>query len=148
MRQNLGRAFAFLFGAEGYVSNNAHDKGKLTIFGVASRWWPNEVAAMLKMTPEAAREYAKAFYLTHYWLPAGCDRLPWPADLAVFDAAVQHDAPDARRFWDECDGTWQGMIARRREYYRLLIRNPDNAANAHGWMNRMDNLEKYIAEHP
>jgi lysozyme family protein len=82
-------AVDFVFGLEGYLSDDPLDTGGLTKFGIASKWHP-EV-----LDPKFSCKDAQAIYKKDYWDACRCDSLPDGVDLMVFDAAVQHDVKDA-----------------------------------------------------
>jgi lysozyme family protein len=58
------------------------DTGGLTKFGISQHAYPTLDIANL--TPADALE----IYHRDYWLKEGCDKLPFPADLLLFDACV------------------------------------------------------------
>lgn len=75
--------FQHVVGIEGGYVNDPHDPGGETIWGIARRYHPD---AWRNGPPTL--EQAKAIYRNDYWTPAGCDRLPQPYDLIVFDGSV------------------------------------------------------------
>lgn len=91
MDEDFLRAVEFTLKWEGYKSDDPHDPGGLTIWGLASRYHP-EVKVWAGLPPEESKERAKEVYYHRYWKRFG-EGLPWPLCLFVFDTAVQ--------FWDE-----------------------------------------------
>lgn len=75
--------FAHVVDIEGGYSNDPQDSGGETQFGIARRFHPD---AWRNGPPTL--EQAKAIYRNDYWLPAGCEQLPRPYDLIVFDGAI------------------------------------------------------------
>lgn len=79
--------FAFCFehviGAEGGYVNDPQDPGGATIYGITRRDHPD-----LWLDGPPTLEQAQDRYERDYWLKAGCDKLPAPWDLLVFDMAV------------------------------------------------------------
>lgn len=75
--------------AEGGWANDAHDRGRLTRYGVSSRAHPD--VDLEALTPEGA----KRIFFWRYWRVAQCHTLPYPLCLAVFDYAVHSGAPRA-----------------------------------------------------
>jgi len=75
--------FERVIGAEGGYSNDVHDPGGETMYGITRRDHPD-----LWLSGPPTLEMAKSRYYDRYWLAAGCDKLPAPWDLLVFDAAV------------------------------------------------------------
>lgn len=77
------RCFALVIGAEGGYVNDLHDPGGETMYGITRRDHPD-----LWAEGRPTLEQAQDRYERDYWRKAGCDRLPQPWDLLVFDAAV------------------------------------------------------------
>lgn len=77
MRTSYDRAFPLTVGLEG---KPCWDEGGFTIWGLASRW--------NKVNPSTTLEQAKVMYLDGYWKPAGCDDVPFPMDICLFDSQV------------------------------------------------------------
>ena len=75
--------FEHVVGLEGGYVNDPHDPGGQTKYGITRRDHPD---LWLKGPPTL--EQAHERYRTDYWDRAGCDRLPAPWDLLVFDAAI------------------------------------------------------------
>ena len=75
--------FAHVVGLEGGYSNDPHDPGGETMYGITRRDHPSAFA-----DGPPSLEVAQRIYENEYWRAAGCDRLPVPYDLLVFDAAV------------------------------------------------------------
>lgn len=132
------RAFHFTVAAEGYVADLKGDKGGKTVYGIASRWWPEVVKKMLGQTPQDALETAKEHYYRNYWFKSGADKLAWPGYLVMFDAAVQHDNGTARNLWKKAGGDWLKAINERAAYYESLAAKNPQFIN--GWRNRIASL--------
>lgn len=75
---------------EKYYSNNPLDKGKETIWGIASATHPEHIAKMKQMSVEDAKQYAIAVYKKEYWDKAFCNEWPNPVNIYVLDMAIQH----------------------------------------------------------
>lgn len=75
--------FNVVVGHEGGYVNDPHDPGGETMFGITRRDHPDAFA-----NGPPSIETAKTIYRNDYWTPAGCDKLPAPYDLLVFDAAI------------------------------------------------------------
>ena len=146
---NINKFFDFVFRHEGYKSDNANDRGRLTIWGIASRWWPKEVAEMQNMTPEAAKEYAKGFYYRNFWAPLNCDKYPPRVQLALFDSAVNCGVPVVQTWVKELTTpkgniemilTAHGIIFKRQQYYQNICDKDAsqraNLADPGGWLQR------------
>lgn len=87
-------AFPWVLTAEGHLSldpvdpgnwtGGERDKGELrgTKYGISAKAYPH--MDIRSLTLEDARE----IYRRDYWIPTGCDQMPLPIALAVFDQAV------------------------------------------------------------
>ena len=76
------KAIAFTLAQEGGYSNDPNDSGGETNFGISKRAYPNE--GIKGMTVERAAE----LYRRDYWDKAGCNFLPAPVAILLFDGAV------------------------------------------------------------
>ena len=83
MRVNFEKCFDIVVGHEGSYSNDSHDPGGETMWGITRRDHPG-AWAQGRPTLEQARE----IYRKQYWQSAGCDELPNGFDLACFDMSV------------------------------------------------------------
>jgi hypothetical protein len=81
MRSSFDKAFEITIGLEGKPSDDPRDPGGFTIWGLAKKYHP-------WISMETTIEQAKEVYLTDYWIPAGCDDLPFPMDICQFDSQV------------------------------------------------------------
>lgn len=151
MNYGFEEAFEFVLGVEGPQSNLKGDPGGWTIWGIASKWHPKEVAAMAEAIqsghPEIAKAIAKRVYFNDYWLTAGCDHLPWPMSLVIFDSSVNHDPKTAKHFGQVAKGDWRQVLVQREAYYDMLARkNAYGKSCLHGWINRLNKLGHYALE--
>jgi lysozyme family protein len=95
------QAYAFVFVVEGGFSKDPNDPGnwtggkvgvgelKGTKYGISAAAYPNRDIENL------TSDDAKEIYRLEYWNDCGCEQLPWPLALFVFDCAVnqgQHAA--------------------------------------------------------
>lgn len=81
MRESFNKAFELTIGLEGKPTNDPRDPGGLTIFGLSQRYNP-------EVNEHTTPEQAKEIYLNKYWIPAGCDKVPYPMDICLFDSQV------------------------------------------------------------
>lgn len=152
MRKNYDKGFDFVIKWERYISNIPGDRGGLTIWGVASAFWPNEVSAMQKMSKEESLAYVKRdFYIKNFWLPCGCDELHYPLDIVVFDTAVNCGVSRALKFLADTRArrNWINYLMLRTKFY---IDSPQEAMDD-GWINRVLDLywilrNEEFNEHP
>ena len=83
----------YILKVEGGFVDNPKDPGGRTNFGITAAtlassrarlkdaWLPEDVINLTK-------EQALSIYEKFYWKPAGCDHIPRPVDLALFDGCV------------------------------------------------------------
>lgn len=137
MNSNYERAFNMLCQYEGFTSDLKGDAGGYTIWGITERWYPKDVEAMMVMTPQSSKEYAKTFYKREFWDKAGCDNLPLPIDIITFDTAVNCGLHAAKKMLVESKNDWKDYIYRRLFYYSILVKEkPDQLKFLRGWLNR------------
>lgn len=142
MRDNFDKAFLMLCNYEGYSSDLKGDPGGRTIWGVSERYFPLDLDAMSKLTPEGAKAYARSFYKMKFWDALNCDDIPQPYDMIVFDAAVNPGPHFARKAFMEssnaCLGCrWRDFLFKRIFYYILLVgEQPAKLQFLKGWINR------------
>lgn len=110
-------------------------------------------------------DQAKAVYLQDYWIRGSCDKLPREVAIAHFDACVNSGISQASKFLQRAVsvnpdgrigpvtigsvqsslGVPQGMIAQRRKFFNELVFNkPTLGRFLNGWINRINDLEKYL----
>ena len=108
------------------------DPGGTTKYGFAQKFHDCDVTKLRE-------EDAIYMYLHDYWLPNGCDELPWPNDILVFDTAVNQSATFAKKIatWD-----WRDiMLARLERYF-----NKSNPKFFRGLANRLLQIHRWICE--
>lgn len=81
MRETYDKAFTLTIGLEGKPSDDPHDPGGYTKWGLSSRYNPS-------VNKSTTLVQAKEIYLRSYWIPAGCDDVPCPMDICLFDSQV------------------------------------------------------------
>jgi len=96
------RAFARTFFYEGRLSDDAGDAGGLTVYGITTRDFPEVVARIRALPPDAEEErlrIVREFYWTEWWLPLRCEELTNRYVAAeLFDSAVNCGPGNAKRF--------------------------------------------------
>ena len=124
----------FVFRWEGGYSFDPLDPGGETNFGISKKAHPDiDIKSLTKAQ-------ALSIYHQDYWIPAGCDKLPWPLCLVVMDAAVNMGVKRAEQFkFNSKD--WVGFLFRRLEFYSdLARRKPALKKFIRGWLNRVTDL--------
>lgn len=152
---DLERALALVLGIEGGLSDrDPHaDPGGKTVWGISERSHP---AAWRNGPPTKAE--AIEIYRRDYWAAAGCDRLPWPINLLVFDFAVNSGVSRAVRALQTAlkvipdgivgpvttaiaakkarDREWIGLFLADRAIFMSALSNWE--ANKRGWLKRLN----------
>lgn len=153
------QAVAFVLTAEGEWNRNPADPGGATRWGISSAAHPG--VDLDRLTPADAA----AIYRAEYWGPLGCDALPAPFRLPLFDGAVQHGGrvavkllqqsvgatPDgvmgpetraacARAAWPE---VLVDYLARRARLYAV---QPGYTAFGFGWLRRVLQVHRAVYE--
>jgi len=90
------KAVTRVFRWEGGYSNDPHDRGGETNYGISKSAYPN--LDIKNLTPSGARE----IYRRDYWDKCNCDKMPYPVALIVFDSAVNQGASTAARMLQKC----------------------------------------------
>lgn len=140
MRQSYRTALAFALQWEKWRSDVKGDSGGHTIWGVSTRWFPEDVKKMENMTQEESRAYVVDFYLREFWIRAGCDALPYPNDWLAFDCAVNQGVALARSLSKRHTDYRDFLLARIKAYVDL----PGQVLE--GWPNRCFDLWQKIKE--
>jgi lysozyme family protein len=83
MRDSFPKALAFCLKWEGGYSFDKDDPGGETFKGLTVRDHPELKDKIHNQT--LTDEEAGAVYIRKYWLPAGCNDLPYPLDCVTFD---------------------------------------------------------------
>ena len=96
--------FTILIGEEGGYSNDPHDPGGETKYGISKAAYPQVDIAGLTI------DTAKAIYVRDFWAPCRCDDLPAGLALMVFDAAVNNDCERAREWLQAAVGVAQDGV--------------------------------------
>jgi lysozyme family protein len=153
------KALQFTLKWEGFISNDpkddtagdiinelAKDPGGLTIWGISYRSHPKAVMEMYRLIQEGKKDEAfeicKKIYIEVYWLKAGCNELPYPTNLIVFDGSVNMGIKKTKKLLDKAH-SWEDYLLLRLYTYskfkqaKLYFR---------GWANRVLDLYKLIKD--
>jgi len=137
--KDFERAMEFVFRWEGGYVFDPNDPGGETNWGISKRSFP-----MLDVK-SLTKEEAMDIYEKDYWEKAGCESLPWPLNMVVFDTAVNMGLGRAREFLSRTR-YWQDYIVERIDYYARVL---GRKAYLRGWINRCVDLYRTAGEgHP
>ena len=172
MRKNVAD---YILKVEGGFVDNPKDPGGRTNYGITAATLTSaraklKDAGLPEDVKDLTKEQALAIYERFYWKPAGCDHIPRPVDLALFDGCVNCGVRQGVKFLQEAlnmlgenlavDGifgqktmqaAWEhalpktkilsALLWRRTKYYNdIVARNPDRRVFLHGWLNRLAQL--------
>jgi hypothetical protein len=90
----------------GQVHTVKGDPGGTTCWGFAQKF--NKDIDVTKLTEESATVRA----LMNYWIPAGCDRYPFPVDIVIFDISFNQTLEGAKVIGIEAEN-WQAALWER-----------------------------------
>ena len=139
------KCLPIIFKHEGYRSDDKGDPGKLTIWGISSAYYPNEVAEMDKMTPEKAKDVASDIYYKNYWLPLGCDDYESKLALIIFNLGENCGTGAVKEWLVELqlDLTIDKLLLRCVEYKaKRCNEHPEVRPFLLGWINMIIDLWK------
>lgn len=147
---------------EGGHTNTSGDRGGETKYGISKAAYPKLNIAAL------TRDQAVAIYWRDYWLEAGCESLPPPLGMALFDGAVNLGIPRASKFLQEAVGVvpdgrigpatvqaardtdvWDALVEyfslRATYYHSLAATSRSQARFIKGWLRRTFKVAAWIA---
>lgn len=136
MTDNFPKAVAFVLDHEGGYSrgSDGHDPGGETNFGISKRAYPAiDIAALTK-------EDAIKIYRLEYWNKLGCDALPWPMDMILFDTGV-NCGPSRALLWSKTFVTPTDYLFRRLHHY---VDQKGMAIYMRGWICRVLDLYEAV----
>ncbi len=135
----------FVFKWEGGYVNDPGDPGGETKYGISKRAYPN--LDIYNLT----KEQAVQIYLRDYWNKVGCDQYDLQPELSIsiFDAAVNCGVARVKRWLNEDFNppralTAEEFNARREHYYLVEVKESLRIRYLKGWMNRLNDLRKFI----
>ena len=133
---DFDKALKFVLKWEGGYSNDPRDPGGETKYGISKRSYPKE--DIKNMTLDRAKE----IYYQNYWLKAGCDKLPFPFNIVVFDTAVNMGRSRAIKFIDPYSDWRDYLLKRLYTYSKFKLAK----IYFRGWANRVLDLYNYISK--
>jgi len=146
MDNNFKKALDFTIRWEGFISNDPQDAGGMTIWGISYRSHPKAVLEMERLINEQKKDeafdIAEHIYWNDYWLKGECDKKIFPANILVFDTAVNLGLSRAKEFYD-ASTDWQDYLFKRIAFYTKC-----KNANIYlkGWVNRVIALYHFVKE--
>jgi len=149
---NYQKALTFTEKHEGMMSADKYDPGGMTKYGISQKGLgvandlvdvTGDQSRMVKVE-DLTLEDAFTYYYTYYWVGSGCGSLDLPLSVVVFDASVNCGVHRSTA-WLEQNSDPKWLIDTRRLYYlNLITAKPDLAKFKNGWLNRLNDLSKYV----
>jgi len=128
----------FIFKWEGGYVNDAVDPGGETNFGISKRAYPN--VDIKNLTRQAAQD----IYKRDYWDAIQGDTLDPSLACAALNCAVNMGVGRAKQFLAQTKD-WVQFVSLCKNYYLNLIKQkPAMAKYQAGWLNRLNDLSKFI----
>jgi hypothetical protein len=128
------KALEFTLKWEGGYVNDPSDPGGETKWGISKRAYPN--LDIYNLTPEMAA----TIYYRDYFVPSGAVDVGLPDCIVVFDTAVNVGVGRCKSLMQEGD-----LLEARRTYYLNLVeKKPALKKYLKGWLNRLNDLKKYV----
>lgn len=135
---SFGVDMTFVFKWEGGYVNDPDDPGGETNFGISKRSYPN--VDIKNLTRQAAQE----IYQRDYWNAINGDTLDPSLACVALDTAINMGVGRAKQFLDQTRD-WQQFIQLRKNYYTNLVKQrPVMGKYLNGWMNRINDLVKFV----
>ena len=133
--------------AEGGFSDDIDDRGGRTNYGITQdtyNYYNKKHGIPAKDVKNITKSEVAQIYYEDYWLASGANKIQ---DKNVqrmhMDAAVNHGVGRAKQFYREVGDDIDAYSARRRQYYKDIVKNRPNQQKFYkGWMNRMDKLDR------
>lgn len=127
--------------SDGAYTNDPADPGGETKFGISKRAHPKE--DIKNMTLARAYEIYKA----EYWDACKLDGVDFPIACVMFDTAVNLGVSKALKFRAQAADPKQYLQLRIAYYKWLTTSNEGLKKFLAGWLNRVNDLSKYIDIH-
>lgn len=89
-------------------------------------------------------EDALQVYKARYWNALRCDDYPFPYACSLMDAGVNHGVGRALKWHQIAQGNVQKFNELRTVFYIELNKQPRFKVFFRGWMNRINDLKKFI----
>jgi hypothetical protein len=136
VKTNWDKAIEFVLQEEGGYVNDPADPGGETNYGISKRAYPD--VDIRSLTRNAAIE----IYKKDYWEKAGCDSLPSPIDICVFDTAVNMGVAVAKEIASTNLDYRDFLLERIDRYIKITLKRPNSIKFFRGWIIRLNRLRK------
>ena len=146
--EDFKKALNFVIQAEGGKSNHKADKGGKTNLGITQATYDeyNKKRNLpMKDVNNITENEASKIYYEDFWKKSGAKNLQDKSiGLMLFDAAVNHGVSGAKKYYEKSGGDFDKFYQLRKEYYdNRIIEKPNQEVFHKGWINRINQLQKY-----
>ncbi len=122
----------------GGYTNDPSDPGGETKYGIAAKFHPG--IDIPNLTPEQAA----GIYASEYWDAAGCDSIPFPFNVAVFDTGVNCGVSRSVAWMKQAQDVNSFLGLRKQFYYNQVNAVPTKIKYLKGWLARLADLQKLV----
>ena len=125
-------AFKVVVREEGGYVNDPRDPGGETKYGISKRSYPQIDIAQLTL------DQAQAIYLRDFWMPSGCESMPWERAICAFDCAVNQGEHAEELLNAHSHDATELMTERALRY----VTDCNVSRYGHGWFHRLFEIFK------
>ncbi len=145
------KGLKFVYSAEGGYSNRKEDLGGETNLGITQdtyNYYNKKHNLPLKSVKNITKDEASKIYYDEYWKASGASKIQDKAMAMIyFDTAVNHGQGNAKKIYNRSGDDVNKFLEERKKFYdEIIINKPNQKANYKGWMNRLNNIRKFIEE--
>lgn len=126
---------------DGALHTDPNDPGGATKFGIAQKFHPKVDVANLTLPA------AMVIYKSEYWDACKLDGVDFPIAMAMFDTAINCGVSKALKFRAQASDPTLYLQLRIAYYKWLATSNSMFQKELDGWLNRVNDLKKYIDIH-
>jgi lysozyme family protein len=160
----------FVLRWEGGYTYHPYDRGGPTNKGIIQRVydeWQSSHSLPLQSVKDITDSEVADIYRDRYWSTAGCDRVPSPVDLVLFDSSVNCGPRQAVKWLQRAaEARADGVIGpktlaavsefspeliahatidqREDFYHELVMKDPRQSVFLLGWLNRINSLRNEV----
>ena len=147
--EDFNKILEYLYPQEGGYSNRKADLGGPTKLGVTQTtydWYNKRNKIPTKNVKNITKGEATKIYYDYFWKESGASSIKDKGmALMYFDAAVNHGPYYAKKYYKESNGNYNKFVELRKQHYERMKNNiPKQKENYNGWINRLNNIDKYI----
>lgn len=144
------KALKFVLKWEGGYTNNPNDKGGATNKGI-TQYTYNSWLKTKKIQPRnvlyITNEEIEEIYYQNYWLKAKCNTMSPKFAILAFDTAVNMGLARVNQFLKSAQWKYpEKFINARKKKYEEFAQYGNQKIFLRGWLNRLNDLEKFIKD--